>query len=156
MIEKGKHILSLNFMPEEIQASWLRIKLKNLPKWNQQRRKIASLYKKELTDLPIKLPQEAKNCYHVYHHFVISTPKRNKLQEFLQKEGIQTQPYYPIPLHLQPAFKHLGYKKGDFSEAEKAAKEVLSLPIHPHLKKSEALFVCQQIKKFFRLPAKTS
>ncbi len=149
MVEKGKHILSLNFMPEELQAAFLRIKLKHLKNWNTRRRKIANYYSKHLSGLPLVLPREEKGVYHVYYQFVIRTKNRDKLQAFLETRGVQTRVYYPIPIHLQPGFKYLGYKRGSFPEAEMAAKEILSLPMYPELTDKEVETVVEQVKAFF-------
>ncbi len=149
LVEKGKHILSLNFMPEELQAAFLRIKLRHLKKWNTRRRRIASYYKKHLSDLPLVLPREEKDVYHVYYQFVIRTKNRDKLQAYLENKEVQTRVYYPIPIHLQPGFKYLDYKRGSFPEAETTAKEILSLPMYPELTNKEIQYVVEQVKKFF-------
>lgn len=149
LVEKGKHILSLNFMPEELQAAFLRTKLRHLKKWNTRRRKIASYYKKHLFDLPLVLPKEEKGVYHVYYQFVIRTKNRDKLQAYLENKGVQTRVYYPIPIHLQPGFKYLDYKRGSFPGAETTAKEILSLPMYPELTDKEVKFTVSQVKKFF-------
>ncbi|KPJ70433.1 hypothetical protein AMJ51_01910 [Microgenomates bacterium DG_75] len=150
MIKKGNHILSLNFMPEELQAAFLRIKLKKLGDWNRKRRKIANFYKKQLVNLPLILPQEEKDIYHVYYQFVVRTPQKDQLQTFLESQGVMTRTYYPIPVHLQSGFKFLGYQKGSFPEAEKTSQQILSLPLYPELKQTELEFTVKQIKKFFR------
>ncbi|MEO0264872.1 MAG: DegT/DnrJ/EryC1/StrS family aminotransferase, partial [candidate division WOR-3 bacterium] len=87
---------------------------------------------------------------HIYHQYTIRTEKRDDLMEFLASRGISTQVHYPIPLHLQPALSYLGYKEGDFPVAEKAAKEVLSLPIFPEMTDSEIDYVVNTVKEFFR------
>lgn len=150
-INKNDHTLSLNFMPEEIQACILRLKLKHLDQWNVKRIKIANQYKQALKNLPITLPLEKPDqITHVFHQFVIRTKERNKLQEYLEVKGIQSRPYYPTPLHLQLAFRYLGYKKGNFPETEKAAKEILSIPIYPDLSQKEIKHITEQIKRFFK------
>lgn len=149
MVEKGKHTVSLNFMPEEIQAAFLRIKLRKINKWNLKRRAIAKLYDKSFKNLLLKLPSEKNNCYHVYHHYVIRTRMRDQLQNFLTKKGIQCRAYYPIPIHLQPGFEFLNYQKGSFPITEKFSKEILSLSIFPQITKAEVNFIRQNVKIFF-------
>ena len=99
--------------------------------------------------MPIILPNENKNEFNTYHLFVIQTNLRDKLQSFLKKKGIETGIHYPIPIHLQPAAKKLGYKRGDFKNTEKQAKSILSLPINEFLKKNEIIYICDMIKIFF-------
>ena len=144
------HIIKgYNSRLDEIQAAILRIKLKYLEKWNQKRKKIAQLYNQLLTGI-VFTPQEDKDSKHVYHLYVIKTEKRNELQEFLYSKNIATNIHYPIPVHLQKGYSDLGYKKGEFPKSEKNAKEILSLPIFPELGESEILYICNNIRKFFK------
>ena len=87
--------------------------------------------------------------YHTYHQYVIRVKQRDELREFLLEKGIQTAVYYPIPLHLQPCFRYLGYQKGDFPQAEQASAEVLALPIYPELPESHQEYVVAAIREFF-------
>jgi len=144
-------ILGINSRLDAIQAAILRVKLKYLSKWNKKRREKADYYSKNLKGVgDIVTPFIVPNQTHIFHQYTIRTRKRNELASYLKKQGIPTMIYYPLPLHLQPAFKYLGYKKGDFPESEKAAKEVLSLPIYPELKKEEQDYIIQKIKEFFK------
>ena len=144
------HIIKgYNSRLDEIQAAILRIKLKYLEKWNQKRKKIAQLYDQLLTGI-VFTPQEDKDSKHVYHLYVIKTERRNELQEFLYSKNIGTNIHYPIPVHLQKGYSDLGYKKGEFPKSEKNAKEILSLPIFPELGESEILYICNNIRKFFK------
>ena len=98
----------------------------------------------------IILPPEKSDLSHVYHQFVIQAQKRNSLREFLLKNGVQTVPYYSLPIHLVKAFGFLDYKKGAFPQAEKAAGEILSLPCYPELDLKEVEKICSLVKNFFK------
>ena len=135
---------------DAIQAAVLRIKLTRLLDWNQSRRKNAALYSELLQEVPgITLPVEAAFAESVYHLYVILADNRDGLQKFLQERGIATGLHYPLPLHLQKAYAHLGYKKGDFPVAEQAAERLLSLPMYPELTRDRIEYVCTSIKEFF-------
>lgn len=146
-------IVGGNFRLDALQAAVLRAKLPFLERWNAARRANATRYGKlfdqaGLTEL-VKLPQEQPGRYHTYHQYVVRLPKRDALRGFLAQRGIGTEVYYPIPLHLQECFAYLGYKQGDFPEAEKAAEEVLALPIFPELTEDEQERVVAAIAQFF-------
>ncbi|GAI37150.1 unnamed protein product, partial [marine sediment metagenome] len=94
-------------------------------------------------------PIVASNRTHIFHQYTIRTKYREQLRKHLEKKGIPTMIYYSVPLHLQPCFKYLGYEKGDFPEAKKATKEVLSLPIYPELLKKDQNFIIKKIREFF-------
>jgi dTDP-4-amino-4,6-dideoxygalactose transaminase len=147
-------ILGTNSRLDAIQAAILRVKLKYLKKWNKERAKKAAYYTYQLNKLnKLIVPSVAPNRTHTFHQYTIrvSARVRNKLIKYLSRNGIETMIYYPLPLHLQPAFKYLGYKRGDFPEAEKASKEVLSLPIYPEISKKDQDFVIKTIENFFLL-----
>ncbi|MGW8188403.1 MAG: DegT/DnrJ/EryC1/StrS family aminotransferase, partial [Desulfobacterales bacterium] len=134
---------------DAIQAAVLRIKLKRLQKWNQARRQNAALYTERLQDLfGITLPVEADHADSVYHLYVILTDDRDGLQKHLSQKGVASGLHYPLPLHLQKAYTHLGYKKGDFPVAESAAERLLSLPMYPELAEEQIDYVCTAIKEF--------
>lgn len=141
---------SWNRRLDTLQAAILIVKLKHLERWNKKRRAIAKTYKKLLRGLPIELPYELPNVTHVYHLFVIRTKQRDELKVYLESKGISTGIHYPVPIHLQPVYKNLGYEKGDFPIAENFAKEILSLPIYPELTKSEISKIAKTIKDFFK------
>ena len=124
--------VGFNSRLDEIQAGILLIKLKRIDDYNSKRRLNAALYNKFLSG-NVKCPKEKNGCYHVYHQYTIMSPERDKLQNKLKDNGISSVVYYPIPLHLQEALSFLEYKEGDFPVAEKAAREVLSLPMYPGL-----------------------
>ncbi len=142
--------LAWNSRLDTIQAAVLLIKLKYLDKWNKARQKIALMYNKLLTDLPIITPDIPSDSDHVFHLYIIRTPKRDQLSVYLNKKGISTGLHYPIPIHLQAAYQDLGYKKGDFPIAEKLAAEILSLPIYPELNNSQVEYIAKTIKDFFK------
>jgi dTDP-4-amino-4,6-dideoxygalactose transaminase len=125
--------LGFNSRLDELQAAVLRVKLRFLAEWNARRRAIADRYREALAGLGIILPGEAPDCLHVYHQFTVRVPDRDGVQRRMAELGVRTTVYYPVPLHLQPMYCDLGYRAGDFPEAERAAREVLSLPIYPEL-----------------------
>jgi dTDP-4-amino-4,6-dideoxygalactose transaminase len=143
--------LGINSRLDAIQAAILRVKLKYLKKWIKKRQEIANYYNRSLQGIgDIQVPEILSDRTHTFHQYTIRTKHRDKLKKYLEKNGIPTMIYYPLPLHLQPAFKYLGYKKGDFPEAEKSSKEVLSLPIYPELSKKDQEFIVRKIKEFYK------
>lgn len=140
-----------NYRMEGIQGAVLGVKLKYLEDWTKKRRHAAKKYCELLKDVKqIKLPEEMSYANHVYHLFVIQTKDRDKLQKFLNENEVSTGLHYPIPLHLQKCFEHLGYKRGDFPVTEKLADECLSLPMFPDLSDEQIEFACDKIKVFFK------
>jgi len=140
-----------NYRMEAIQGAVLGVKLKYLPQWTEQRRAVAAKYRQLLGNLEqVSLPKEMPYAKHVYHLFVIRARRRDDLKAFLEQKGIGTGLHYPIPLHLQKAFEHLGCRKGDFPVAEKAADEILSLPMYPELTDQQIEYVCDSIREFYR------
>jgi dTDP-4-amino-4,6-dideoxygalactose transaminase len=133
-----------------VQAAALTVKLKRLDEWNARRRRWAAMYRQLLKDTSLLLPIEDADAVHVYHLFVIRTPRRDALAEFLRQRGVATALHYPQPLHLQPAFSHLGYRLGDFLRAEVCARECLSLPLHSHLTEEQVAWVCECVQKWER------
>jgi UDP-2-acetamido-2-deoxy-ribo-hexuluronate aminotransferase len=136
--QKYKHAaLGYNSRLDEIQAAFLLIKIQRLSAWNENRREIAERYTSALSNV-LNTPVAMQNHHHVYHQYCIRHPKRDELAHYLRENyAIDTAVYYPIPLHLQQAFQHLGYQKGDFPIAEKVSDEILALPIHPTLSKDD-------------------
>src|SRR5579859_1457178 len=122
-----------NYRLEELQAAILRVKLRHLDAWTNARRTHAALYNQLLSESPAISPREQTYAHHVYHIYAIRSREREQLQESLRTAGIQTGIHYPIPVHLQPAYSDLGYHAGDFPETERAAAEVLSLPMFAEL-----------------------
>jgi dTDP-4-amino-4,6-dideoxygalactose transaminase len=147
--KKYRHdIVGYNERLDAIQASFLRIKLKSLDKNNERRREIAKRYSDGLENT-VEIPYVRPENESVFHQYTIRTPKRDELRNHLTERGIGSAIHYPLPLHFQKAFSSLGYREGDFPEAEKASKEVLSLPIQSILTDGEVDYVIESIKEFF-------
>lgn len=142
-------ILAGNKRLDNLQAAILRVKLKRISEWNKRRLKNAKLYNQYLQNLPLITPKILSDYEHVFHLYVIRAHKRDNLARYLSSKGIYTQLHYPVPIHLQPAYKNLGYKKGDFTMTEKLANEILSLPMFPELKESEIKYISGQIASFY-------
>jgi len=134
---------------DNLQAAVLNYRLNDLNNLISKRRKNAKLYFKYLNKKNILLPNESAHEFNTYHTFVIQVSKRDKLKEYLLKNGINTAIHYPIPIHLQPAAKRLGYKKGDFKNTERQAKSILTLPINQFLKEKEIILISKKINNFF-------
>jgi dTDP-4-amino-4,6-dideoxygalactose transaminase len=147
---------------DAIQTGVLRVKLKHLPEWNEKRRRNASLYTQLLkrnsepetrNPEPVTLdtiitPHEPEWTKAVYHLYIVRTKKRDELQKFLAENGVSTGLHYPIPLHLQNAYKTSEYREGDFPITEKVSKEIISLPMFPDLTVEQIKYVCEKIKDF--------
>jgi len=141
--------IGYNMRLDEMQAAFLSVKLKHLVEWTVQRQEIARNYDESLKDIPgILLPKTTKGATHVYHLYVIRTERRDALQAFLLEKGIGTLIHYPVPPHLQEAYQHLGFRKGDFPVAEKMADTCLSLPLWPGLMASQVERVAACINEF--------
>ncbi len=134
---------------DELQAAILRTKLPHLAKWNETRRRNAAEYRELLSGMPITLPQEAAGMKHIYHQFTTRSAERDALKDFLKAREIDTGVYYPSPLHLEEAYKYLGYKPGDLPEAERACREVLSLPVFPEMTDQQLAHVIGSIRSFY-------
>lgn len=136
----------VNSRMDDIQAAILRVKLQYLDEDNQKRRQLAQYYSENLSG--VTLPIELDNAHHAYHLYVIRHPQRDALQAYLQDNGIQTAIHYPIPIHRQKSHLDLGYKKGSLPNTERAAQEILSLPLYIHLQESEQVYVIEKINEF--------
>jgi dTDP-4-amino-4,6-dideoxygalactose transaminase len=130
---------------DELQAALLRVKLRYLDNFNATRRHLAELYNQRLAHLPLTLPTIEPNCEPVFHLYVIQTDQRDRLQSYLAEQGIGTAGHYPVPVHRQPAYQRLGYEVGSLPVTERVCGDILSLPIHPHMSKSEVESVAQAI-----------
>lgn len=146
------NVLGYNSRLDELQAAILNVKFPHLDDWSRARRERASYYteklNEELSDV-ITTPVEKEGYYHVYHQYTLRVSNRDKLQAYLKEQGIATMIYYPLPLHIQPVFKDLGYSEGDLPETEKATKEALSLPMYPELKREDQDYVIAKILEFY-------
>lgn len=118
---------------DELQAAILRVKLRHLEEWNQWRRHLADCYTALLKETSLVLPQAASEVVHAYHLYVVRAQERNALLAYLRAHGVGAQVHYPVPVHLQPAYADLGYRQASLPETERAAGEVLSLPLYPEM-----------------------
>ncbi len=150
---------------DAIQAAILRVKLKHIDDWNQRRRMLACRYHGMFAaaglvqsqsqsqmvtgQAPIAMLASVPNAYHIYHQFVVRALNRDPLRDFLSARGVSSEVYYPVPLHLQECFSYLGYKAGDLPESERAAREVLALPMFPELREDEQQRVVAVIAEFY-------
>ena len=135
---------------DEIQAAILRVKTRHLQDWTDARQKVASWYEQGLQGLPVVTPPVPPAGYsQSYYVYTLRVEKRDQLQAYLKEHGIGSAVYYPVPLYKQPAYKHLGFKAEDYPNAEKAAKEVLSIPMFPELTEEQVARVCDTIRAFY-------
>jgi dTDP-4-amino-4,6-dideoxygalactose transaminase len=142
-----------NFRMDALQAAVLTVKLRWLEQWNNRRRAIAAYYTQRFAGTDVVPPVEVKGAgggHHVYHQYVIRVPKRDQLRDYLGKQGVGCNIFYPRSLHLQECFADLGYKKGQFPVSEKACEEVLALPVFPELTDAQIQRVADTILGFYR------
>jgi len=164
-------VIGGNFRLDSLQAAILRVKLKYLDEWTEKRQENGrnyrqifiekgleelvhlpkAIYHPHLTPPPLRgrIEERGIRNYHIYNQFVIRVKKRDQLKEFLEENGVDTAIYYPISLPLQECFKGLGYRSGDFPQAERAAKETLALPIYPEITREMQEYVVEKIKEFY-------
>jgi dTDP-4-amino-4,6-dideoxygalactose transaminase len=143
-------IVGGNFRLDALQAAVVSAKLPHLDDWTAARQRNAQRYDKMIKEagIPVTTPAVVADR-HIFNQYVIRVSGRNELQAHLQKKGIGTEVYYPVPLHLQECFAYLGYKNGDFPESEAAAKQTLALPVHPELSEAQARYVVDSLREFF-------
>jgi len=145
---KYHHVLKgFNYRMEGMQGSILRVKLRHLEQWTDARRTHAADYRRLLQDSGVAIPIEAAYARHVYHVYAVRTPDRATLQRTLQSNGIGTGIHYPVPVHLQPAYEDSAYGPGDFPHSERAANEVLSLPMYPELSFTNVEMIVAAVKE---------
>jgi dTDP-4-amino-4,6-dideoxygalactose transaminase len=142
--------IGFNYRMEGIQGAVLGVKLKSLERWTAERRRVAHRYHELLKDTPLQLPYEAGYAASAWHLYVVRHPRRDDLKKFLEENGVGCALHYPLPLHLQKCYAHLGHRPGDFPIAEKSARECLSLPIYPELTEAQIQRVVAVIKSFFK------
>jgi len=147
--DKYEHLVpGINGRLDTLQAAVLRVKLRRLEQWSQQRREIAAAYSDKLKDIAgLTIPIVQGGIEPVHHLYVVRSEHRDAMRDYLKEKGIATGIHYPIPLHLQPAYRDLGYYQGDFPEAERAASEVLSLPIYPELPMEAVSHIAEATKR---------
>ncbi len=147
-----------NCRMDALQAAILRVKLPHLETWNQQRRQRAATYDRLLANAgliakksssPVRPLQTSPDAFHVFHQYVIRAERRDELRKFFSDRKIGTEVYYPIPVHLQPCFAYLGYAAGDLPESERAAREVIALPMFPELTEAEQKYVVEATAEFY-------
>ncbi len=163
---RSHRIIGGNFRLDALQAAVLNVKLDHLDVWTEQRQNNAQryilLFKESglVEKVGLMLPKPAYELFvphfHTYNQFVIRVPDRDRLREHLLGVGIATGVYYPVPFHLQDCFKFLGYRQGDFPEAEKAARETIALPVYPGLSREQQVYVVDCVKDFFKQGCGTS
>jgi dTDP-4-amino-4,6-dideoxygalactose transaminase len=150
-ISKYEHaIIGYNSRLDTLQAAILRIKLKRLNAWNNMRKKSAYFYNRLLRNVDnIVVPYVSSQVKHVYHAYAIRAKNRDEIFKELKKNNVGVMVYYPMPLHMQKAYKYLGYHRNDFPVAQRLAKEIISLPMFPHLKESQIKYIVMLIKNTF-------
>ena len=152
--------IGANSRMDAMQAAVLRVKIPHLQEWNHARRERAHFYDGMLAGsgltktgaqsaAPVTLLKTSPHAHHIYHQYVIRVREREKLREFLKERGVGSEIYYPVPLHLQNCFAYLGYAEGDLPEAERAAAEVLALPMFAELEEDEQRYVVETIAEFY-------
>jgi dTDP-4-amino-4,6-dideoxygalactose transaminase len=148
-------LIGLNSRLDALQAAVLSVKLRYLENWREQRIARARTYHQLfhesglLGDRVYGIPPPASDKSHVFANYVIRAARRDELKRYLTERGVQTEIYYPLPMHLQPCFATLGYKRGDFPEAELAASQVLALPMYPELTEAQQEYVIKNIRDFY-------
>ena len=150
--QQGRHVHVIegyNSRLDELQAAILAYKLTKLDEWNEKRREIVSWYRGQLQDLPLILPVEETWGHHVYHLFVVRAERRDELMSHLSRNNITTLIHYPTPIHLQEAYRSLGYGRGSFPMAEMVSGQIVSLPLYPSLTEGEVRYVCESIREFY-------
>jgi len=147
--------IGINSRLDTIQAAILLVKFKYLEKWTEARQRLAKKYQELFRDLlslveELRLPFIQYTNRHIFHQYVIRVPKRDQLRKFLTDEGIGTDIYYPLPLHLQECFSFLKYRRGELPVSEKTSEETLALPIFPELTENQQERVVERIKAFYK------
>lgn len=140
----------------ELQAGVLRVKLTKLAEWTRRRQEVAAIYAEAMQAEGVTLPRTLPSNNHTWHQFTIRHPKRDALQAHLKEREIDSMVYYPVPLHYHAPYRNLGYAQGDLPETERAALEVLSLPVHQHMTDEQARFVAACVVEFAESKAAAS
>jgi dTDP-4-amino-4,6-dideoxygalactose transaminase len=133
---------------DEIQAAVLRVKLRKLEEWNARRGRLAAIYLEELADADVVLPHVLEGNHHTWHQFCLRSARRDELQAYLKENGVDSMIYYPVPLHFHSPYERFGKGPGSLPETEKAARQILSLPIHPHLSEEAVRYTASLVREF--------
>jgi dTDP-4-amino-4,6-dideoxygalactose transaminase len=146
--------IGINSRLDAIQATILLVKFRHLEKWTEERQKRAKRYEELFQELlpwvkGLRLPTIQYKNRHIFNQYVIRVPERDRLRQFLVENGIGTEIYYPLPLHLQECYSFLKYRRGDLPISEKASQEVLALPIYPELTEDQQMVVVERIRAFY-------
>jgi dTDP-4-amino-4,6-dideoxygalactose transaminase len=146
--------IGINSRLDTIQAAILLVKFGHLKAWSSARQRLATRYGEQLADLPLavpgfRLPLIRDENRHIFHQYVIRVPERDRLRSYLAKEGVGTEVYYPVPLHLQECFAFLNYGRGDLPVSEEASEKVLALPIYPELTEDQQGYVIDRLRNFY-------
>ncbi len=144
--------VGLNSRLDALQAAVLRVKLPHLDDWTERRRQNADLYRRSIRELGVPVSVPVEKTYqnrHIYNQFVIVGQRRDELQAYVRAQGIGTEIYYPVPMHLQKCFSHLGYRAGDLPVSERLANESLALPVYPELAREDIEYICRTVKAFY-------
>ena len=141
-------MVAYNYRMDGIQGAILRVKLRRLEAWTERRRALAGLYRERLQPLGFITATEAQDRRHVYHIFSIFHPRRDEIQRWLGERAVQTGLHYPVPVHLQEAYAHLGHRPGDFPVSERIAAEQLSLPIYPEMSEDQLEVVIDALREW--------
>jgi dTDP-4-amino-4,6-dideoxygalactose transaminase len=141
-------LVGTNSRLDALQAALLRVKLRHLDRWSENRARNAELYDRLFEGSRVGRPYHDPRTRHIYNQYVIRTEKRDELKQHLGERGIGTEVYYPVPLHLQQCFSALGYRTGDMPQSEAAAQETLALPIYPELGEERLRYVAQSVREF--------
>ena len=142
-------IKGINSRLDELQAAVLQVKLRHLDGWNKRRREIAHKYSEALHSFPLVLPKIIASTTPVFHQYVIRVKQRSKFINYLREHGVPTNIHYPVPIHLQPAYREFGYRRGSLPIAEQACREVVSLPLCPELSDKEVGYIINCVKKYY-------
>jgi dTDP-4-amino-4,6-dideoxygalactose transaminase len=140
-------VLGYNSRLDELQAAILRVKLRHIDEWNERRREVAELYRRNLEGTAVSPPIEAHDARHVYHLFMIEVDERDRVQQDLKEQGIPTALYYPQPLHLAEPLKQLGHRRGDFPVSERAVERTMAIPFYPEISEEQLKRVVRSVKQ---------
>ncbi|WP_238883042.1 DegT/DnrJ/EryC1/StrS aminotransferase family protein [Clostridium sp. YIM B02551] len=140
------YLIGFNSRLDAMQAAILRVKLKEIDKWNNKRREVVDIYNENFKGLNVQTPIAREDIKHVYHMYILQSEERESVLEELKEKGIATGVYYPVPLHLQKVYKNLGYKEGDFPNAEYLSHRTFAIPVYPELTSDQVNYIIDSVK----------